>query len=94
MLQIILGIVISELELEELVSRAADKDPLAHGRPEYFETWALDSWFYGDHVYVGAAVSCYWSHQYFRGRVPSFNQSEARKQCFFACDWLRFGIFS
>ena len=28
--------------------------------------------------------------RYFRGRVTNFNQSEARKQCFFASDWLEF----
>ena len=27
--------------------------------------------------------------QYFRGRVPNFNQSEARKHCLLASDWLR-----
>ena len=26
----------------------------------------------------------------FRGRVSNFNQSEARKQCFLASDWLKF----
>ena len=26
----------------------------------------------------------------FRGRVTNFNQSEARKQCFLASDWLKF----
>ena len=26
----------------------------------------------------------------FRGRVSIFNQSEARKQCFLASDWLKF----
>ena len=27
---------------------------------------------------------------YFRGRVTNLNQSEARKQCFLASDWLKF----
>ena len=26
----------------------------------------------------------------FRGRVSNFSQSEARKQCFLASDWLKF----
>ena len=26
----------------------------------------------------------------FRGRVTNFDQSEARKQCFLASDWLKF----
>ena len=26
----------------------------------------------------------------FRGRVSNFNQSEARKECFLASDWLKF----
>ena len=30
---------------------------------------------------------------YFRGRVPNFNQSDARKQCFLAADWLKFETF-
>ena len=29
--------------------------------------------------------------RYWRGRVPYFNQSEARKQCFTASDWLNYG---
>ena len=28
--------------------------------------------------------------RYFRGRVSYFNQSESRKQCFLASDWLKF----
>ena len=28
--------------------------------------------------------------RYFRGRVSNLNQSEARKQCFLASDWLKF----
>ena len=28
--------------------------------------------------------------RYFRGRVSNFNQSEARKHCFLASDWLTF----
>ena len=28
---------------------------------------------------------------FFRGRVPNFNQSDTRKQCFLASDWLKFG---
>ena len=29
--------------------------------------------------------------RYSWGRVPNFNQSETRKQCFLASDWLKFG---
>ena len=29
--------------------------------------------------------------RYFRGRVSNFNQSEARKLCFLASDWLKLG---
>ena len=30
--------------------------------------------------------------RYFRGRVSNSNQSEARKRCFLASDWLKFEI--
>ena len=33
-------------------------------------------------------INCAWC---FRGRVPNFNQSEARKHCFLASDWFIFG---
>ena len=29
--------------------------------------------------------------RYFRGRIPKFNQSEARKRCFLSSYWLKFG---
>ena len=31
--------------------------------------------------------------RYFRRRVPNFNQSDARKQCFLASDWLKLRFF-
>ena len=39
---------------------------------------------------VVAAVSCSYRERNYRGRVSNFDQSEARKQCFLASDWLKF----
>ena len=39
-----------------------------------------------------AFVSQLLSYVYFRGSVPNLTQSEARKQCLPASDWLKFEI--
>ncbi|KAL5259077.1 hypothetical protein ACHWQZ_G009515 [Mnemiopsis leidyi] len=54
-IQIILGIVISELEIKEIVSRWSDFSRGDSGMPRWYNDSSLDEWFFGDHVYVGGA---------------------------------------
>ena len=37
-----------------------------------------------------AGLAKYYRIRNYRGRVSTFDQSEARKQCFLASDWLKF----
>ena len=52
------------------------------------EQWQNETIVAGDFIfYTGAIIN---RVRNFRGRVSHFNQSEARKQCFLASDWLKY----
>ena len=68
------------LRLGDLLTDTGLKD--THNVPNY--TCSVSRYYWLNNLFISYRI---W---YYRGGVSNFDQSEARKQCFLASDWLKF----